>query len=260
MDSILFFFFLFQHNRQESISPEYHRYASIGKLPKASSSSLAAAANNNNKYSQTGNTITALGTTTTAPGKAGLKQHTVTADIHNNNGISHGHNNGTSSSSSITSSKIGHSNAAHNNAVSTNNNGHQYNVANVAATSAHQYNYSEIHASAFATPPTRRRFFNHKNLRNALTGVSGVVASHRRTASNGGGCPIDSASILSEGMVQMFFCFFFSSSSILFFFFLNTLSRMVIINGSFHTHSIDSAIHTYVCKQVFNHFSQKTRN
>uniref|UniRef100_W8AII5 Uncharacterized protein n=1 Tax=Ceratitis capitata TaxID=7213 RepID=W8AII5_CERCA len=24
-----------QHNRQESISPEYHRYASIGKLPKA---------------------------------------------------------------------------------------------------------------------------------------------------------------------------------------------------------------------------------
>lgn len=237
---------IFQHNRQESISPEYHRYASIGKLPKASSSSLAATNNNNNnKYSQTGNT-SALGTT--APGKAGLKQHTVTADIHNNNGISHGHNNGTSSSSSITSSKIGHSNAAAHNTTPTNNNGHQYNVANVAATST--YNYSEIHASAFATPPTRRRFFNHKNLRNALTGVSGVVASHRRTASNGGGCPIDSASILSEGMVQMFFYMFCFSFVLLS---LNTLSR-VVTNGNFHTHTMDSAIHTYVCKQVFYHF------
>jgi len=74
--------------------------------------------------------------------------------------------------------------------------------------------YSELSAAppAFATPPTRRRFFNHKNLRSALTGGSGggsggggggglagsVGGGHRRTASNGG-CPIDTASILSGG-------------------------------------------------------------
>lgn len=44
--------------------------------------------------------------------------------------------------------------------------------------------------SSFATPPpSRRKFFNHKNLKSALTG-------HRRTASNGG-CPIDTSSVLS---------------------------------------------------------------
>lgn len=44
--------------------------------------------------------------------------------------------------------------------------------------------------SSFATPPpSRRKFFNHKNLKSALTG-------HRRTASNGG-CPIDTSSLLS---------------------------------------------------------------
>ncbi|XP_037951151.1 protein TANC2, partial [Teleopsis dalmanni] len=95
-----------QQNRQESLSPEHHRYASIGKLPKAVSSTK------------------------------GATTYTVVADVHNSN-------------------------------------------------------YSEINASSFATPPTRRRFFNHKNLRNALTG-------HRRAASNGG-CPIDTATILSGG-------------------------------------------------------------
>ncbi|KAH8373403.1 hypothetical protein KR009_005961, partial [Drosophila setifemur] len=61
----------------------------------------------------------------------------------------------------------------------------------------HAVAYSELSAAppAFATPPTRRRFFNHKNLRSALTG-GGVGNGHRRTASNGG-CPIDTASILS---------------------------------------------------------------
>ncbi|XP_065360918.1 protein TANC2 isoform X2 [Calliphora vicina] len=193
-----------QHNRQESISPEYHRYASNGKLPKAG---IAATINNNN---HTGNSTTAAATT-----KAGLQQHTVTVDIHNNNGIiSHGHNNnGTSSSSSIISTNNGHRNNNHSNTTttsSTNNNGHHHhhlhhatnggsNGGGGAAAAATSNNYSEIHASSFATPPTRRRFFNHKNLRNALTGVSGVVAGHRRTASNGGGCPIDTASILSEG-------------------------------------------------------------
>jgi len=78
----------------------------------------------------------------------------------------------------------------------------------------HAVAYSELSAAppAFATPPTRRRFFNHKNLRSALTGgggggsggggggglAGGVGGGHRRTASNGG-CPIDTASILSGG-------------------------------------------------------------
>ncbi|XP_044570823.1 protein TANC2 isoform X5 [Drosophila ananassae] len=73
----------------------------------------------------------------------------------------------------------------------------------------HAVAYSELSAAppAFATPPTRRRFFNHKNLRSALTGSNGGGSGggvggtgggggHRRTASNGG-CPIDTASILS---------------------------------------------------------------
>jgi len=80
--------------------------------------------------------------------------------------------------------------------------------------------YSELSAAppAFATPPTRRRFFNHKNLRSALTGGSGggsggggggglaggVGGGHRRTASNGG-CPIDTASILSGGKFSVGF-------------------------------------------------------
>ncbi|XP_073839218.1 zinc-RING finger and ankyrin repeat domain-containing protein rolling pebbles isoform X1 [Musca autumnalis] len=159
-----------QHNRQESISPEYHRYASIGKLTKA-----GASANSNNAPLNT--------------------KHTVTVDIHNstgssNNNNSNHHHTGTSSSISSTGSSSHHGQHHHHNGNSSNNNNNG--------------NYSEIHASSFATPPTRRRFFNHKNLRNALTnGVSGVVG-HRRTASNGGsgsssGCPIDTSSILSEG-------------------------------------------------------------
>ncbi|XP_046809303.1 protein TANC2 isoform X3 [Lucilia cuprina] len=210
-----------QHNRQESISPEYHRYASIGKLPKAG---VVTAGNSTTSSSSSATTAA------TASAKAGLQQYTVTADIHNNNGlISHGHNNnGTSSSSSIISTNNGHSNNNNNQTTTTfsnNNNSHHHHynhqqhhhhqplhatngvgngssgAAAATTTTATSNNYSEIHASSFATPPTRRRFFNHKNLRNALTGVSGVVAGHRRTASNGGssGCPIDTASILSEG-------------------------------------------------------------
>lgn len=52
--------------------------------------------------------------------------------------------------------------------------------------------------SSFATPPpSRRKFFNHKNLKSALTG-------HRRTASNGG-CPIDTSSVLSGNYVLHYF-------------------------------------------------------
>lgn len=154
----MFFTLLQHHNRQESISPEYHRYASIGKLPKASSSTSSAAA----------------ATTNT--------QHTVTADVHNNNANQNNNSNVNGNNNSNGTSSINHSHSGPN--------------------VGHTNNYGEIHASSFATPPTRRRFFNHKNLRNALTnGVSGVVG-HRRTASNGG-CSIDTASILSEGKVQM---------------------------------------------------------
>lgn len=52
--------------------------------------------------------------------------------------------------------------------------------------------------SSFATPPpSRRKFFNHKNLKSALTG-------HRRTASNGG-CPIDTSSLLAGKYYETLF-------------------------------------------------------
>ncbi|XP_059217031.1 protein TANC2 isoform X2 [Stomoxys calcitrans] len=161
-----------QHNRQESISPEYHRYASIGKLPKASTSSIGGG-----------------GAASSTNVSKGLQQHhTVTADIHNNNNI--GSNGGGQ-----------HQYNGGGGGGGGGNNGTSSSVSSSGGQSLHHHhnnNYGEIHASSFATPPTRRRFFNHKNLRNALTnGVSGVVG-HRRTASNGG-CPIDTASILSEG-------------------------------------------------------------
>uniref|UniRef100_A0A1I8Q3W4 RING-type domain-containing protein n=1 Tax=Stomoxys calcitrans TaxID=35570 RepID=A0A1I8Q3W4_STOCA len=161
-----------QHNRQESISPEYHRYASIGKLPKASTSSIGGG-----------------GAASSTNVSKGLQQHhTVTADIHNNNNI--GNNGGGQ-----------HQYNGGGGGGGGGNNGTSSSVSSSGGQSLHHHhnnNYGEIHASSFATPPTRRRFFNHKNLRNALTnGVSGVVG-HRRTASNGG-CPIDTASILSEG-------------------------------------------------------------
>lgn len=121
-------YFPLQQHRQESQSPDYHRYASIGKLPRAPSNGNVIASSNG----------------------AQTHMHTVTVDIHQPK--SNGNNN--------------------------NNNLH--------------LPYGELHATpSFATPPTRRRFFNHKNLRSALTG-------HRRTASNGG-CPLDTASILSGG-------------------------------------------------------------
>ncbi|KAM7355053.1 zinc-RING finger and ankyrin repeat domain-containing protein rolling pebbles isoform 2-T2 [Cochliomyia hominivorax] len=217
-----------QHNRQESISPEYHRYASIGKLPKAGV--VVNGNNNNNNHTGTSISTSSSSSATTATGaaattKAALQQYTVTADIHNNNGIiNNGHNNGISSSSSIISTTNNGHNSINNNATTTTNTNHHHHNHNnhhhhphhatsngngigggsgAAAAAATSNNYSEIHTSSFATPPTRRRFFNHKNLRNALTGVSGVVAGHRRTASNGGGCPIDTASILSEGSDQL---------------------------------------------------------
>ncbi|XP_043865381.1 protein TANC2 isoform X5 [Drosophila mojavensis] len=120
-----------QQHRQESQSPDYHRYASIGKLPRATTNG------NGNGNGFVGNT------------------HTVTVDIHQHNGPA--------------------KQQPTNN--SNNNNLHL------------PYNDLNGMAPAFATPPTRRRFFNHKNLRSALTG-------HRRTASNGG-YPLDTASMLS---------------------------------------------------------------
>ncbi|XP_050337219.1 protein TANC2 isoform X2 [Bactrocera neohumeralis] len=173
-----------QHNRQESISPEYHRYASISKLPKA---------------------VAASQTT-----------YTVTADIHHasNSNNNHNHNNNNGNTISSISSGGSGSNSNCNTVSSTasssnNNNGHNnisnnhYNSNNNNSGSMQQsaqqhqqqlhYNAGDaINASSFATPPTRRRFFNHKNLRSALTG-------HRRTASNG--CvPTDAAAtILVDG-------------------------------------------------------------
>ncbi|XP_067644240.1 protein TANC2 isoform X3 [Eurosta solidaginis] len=171
-----------QYNRQESISPEYHRYASIGKLPKA---------------------------TTTAQ-----TTYTVTADIHhtnnsnnNNSTISSGISAGSSSNSNTVSSTAssssnnnGHNNINnnhyHNNNINSNNNNHNVQQSQQQQQQQHSnYNGDAINASSFATPPTRRRFFNHKNLRSALTG-------HRRTASSGGvvGATTDAATaILNDG-------------------------------------------------------------
>ncbi|KAH8264924.1 hypothetical protein KR038_008016 [Drosophila bunnanda] len=158
-----------QQHRQESESPDYHhRYASNGKLPRA-----AASANG-------------IGTT-----------QTVTVDVH------HQHHNGggggavasAAAKQFMASSAIGHIGHSRSSSLS-------HNIHGV---------YSELSAAppAFATPPTRRRFFNHKNLRSALIGggggggggsggssAGGVGGGHRRTASNGG-CPTDTASILS---------------------------------------------------------------
>ncbi|XP_060653836.1 protein TANC2 isoform X4 [Drosophila nasuta] len=140
----------YMQHRQDSQSPDYHRYASIGKLPRAA----ATAANGN---------ATSFGANT----------HTVTVDIHQHQHqqqqqqLQHHQQQIGKQQTSSSSNNIAHNNNLH-------------------------LPYSELHATpAFATPPTRRRFFNHKNLRSALTG-------HRRTASNGG-CPLDTASILSGG-------------------------------------------------------------
>ncbi|XP_036344915.1 protein TANC2-like, partial [Rhagoletis pomonella] len=158
------FFFLLQHNRQESISPEYHRYASIGKLPKAVVAAAAQAT------------------------------YTVTADIHHiSNNSSNNKNNIISNNNNTISSSSSNSNTVSSTASSSNNNGHN-NINNNQHYSSNNNNNNHtthqsqqphyagdaINASSFATPPTRRRFFNHKNLRSALTG-------HRRTASSGGG-------------------------------------------------------------------------
>ncbi|XP_017955377.1 protein TANC2 isoform X1 [Drosophila navojoa] len=126
-----------QQHRQESQSPDYHRYASIGKLPRVTANGNG----NGNGSGFVGNT------------------HTVTVDIHHHSGPA--------------------KQQQTNNSNSNNNNLHL------------PYNDLNGMAPAFATPPTRRRFFNHKNLRSALTG-------HRRTASNGG-YPLDTASMLSGG-------------------------------------------------------------
>lgn len=127
-----------QQHRQESQSPDYHRYASIGKLPRAAASGNVSGNGNGNGF--VGNT------------------HTVTVDIHQ------------------------HSGPAKQQQTTSSNNNNSLHLP-----------YSDLNgmAPAFATPPTRRRFFNHKNLRSALTG-------HRRTASNGG-YPLDTASMLSGG-------------------------------------------------------------
>ncbi|XP_016997074.2 protein TANC2 isoform X2 [Drosophila takahashii] len=160
----------YMQHRQESQSPDYHhRYASNGKLPRA------VASTNGNGFS--------TGTT-----------QTVTVDVHHH----HQHlSGGVASAAAKQLMANGNGISGHSRSSSLSHN-------------IHAVAYSELSAAppAFATPPTRRRFFNHKNLRSALTGGSGgpsggggaggVGGGHRRTASNGG-CPIDTASILSGG-------------------------------------------------------------
>ncbi|SPP76638.1 blast:Protein TANC2 [Drosophila guanche] len=168
-----------QQHRQESQSPDFHRYASNGKLPRANASAVAVAAASTN-----GNGFVAGAT------------QTVTVDVHNHNGPA-GIGNGTGAGGK--QSNIIHSHS------------HNHSRSNSLSHNIHAAAYSELSAAppAFATPPTRRRFFNHKNLRSALTGGGGGGVSgggggggggggHRRTASNGG-CPIDTASILTGG-------------------------------------------------------------
>ncbi|KAH8268728.1 hypothetical protein KR018_000029 [Drosophila ironensis] len=164
-----------QQHRQESQSPDYHhhhRYASNGKLPRA-----AASTNGN--------------------GNANTTQ-TVTVDVHH-------HQNG--GASAVKQFMVGNNNNNNGNGNSISNLHHSnHSRSSSLSHNIHAVAYSELSAAppAFATPPTRRRFFNHKNLRSALTGASsiggggsgGVGGGHRRTASNGG-CPIDTASILS---------------------------------------------------------------
>ncbi|XP_032575032.1 protein TANC2 isoform X1 [Drosophila sechellia] len=164
-----------QQHRQESQSPDYHhRYASNGKLPRA-----AALSSNGNGFT--------TGTT-----------QTVTVDVHHQLG---GGGGAAAAAKQLMANGIGSGISGHSRSSSLSHN-------------IHAAAYSELSAAppAFATPPTRRRFFNHKNLRSALTGGSGggsgvgggvggaggVGGGHRRTASNGG-CPIDTASILSGG-------------------------------------------------------------
>ncbi|XP_064545202.1 protein TANC2 isoform X2 [Drosophila montana] len=130
----------YMQHRQESQSPDYQRYASIGKLPRATGN-----ANGSNSHGFAGNT------------------HTVTVDIHQHSGPGN---------------KQQQQQQQQQHTTCNSNNLH--------------LPYCDLNgAPAFATPPTRRRFFNHKNLRSALTG-------HRRTASNGGS-PLDTASMLSGG-------------------------------------------------------------
>ncbi|XP_012155551.1 protein TANC2 isoform X2 [Ceratitis capitata] len=193
-----------QHNRQESISPEYHRYASIGKLPKAVAASQTTytvtadihhsgnsnSNSNNNNHNTNANTISSI-----SSGGSGSNSNcntvSSTASSTNNNG----HNNSHSNSNN---------NNIHNNHYNSHNNN---NNSNIQQSQQHQQQQQQPHysstantgagdainASSFATPPTRRRFFNHKNLRSALTG-------HRRTASSGGG-PTDAAAatLLADG-------------------------------------------------------------
>nr|NP_001261738.1 rolling pebbles, isoform H [Drosophila melanogaster]AGB94431.1 rolling pebbles, isoform H [Drosophila melanogaster] len=162
----------YMQHRQESQSPDYHhRYASNGKLPRA-----AALSTNGNGFT--------TGTT-----------QTVTVDVHHQLG------GGGGGAAAAAKQLMANGISGHSRSSSMSHN-------------IHAAAYSELSAAppAFATPPTRRRFFNHKNLRSALTGGSGggsgvgggvggaggVGGGHRRTASNGG-CPIDTASILSGG-------------------------------------------------------------
>ncbi|XP_069967307.1 protein TANC2 isoform X2 [Bactrocera oleae] len=168
-----------QHNRQESISPEYHRYASISKLPKAVAASQTTytvtadihhASNNNNNNN--GNTISSI-----SSGGSGSNCNTV------------------SSTASSSNNNNGHNNISNNHYNNNNNSSGCGSMQQSPQQHQQQLHYNTgdaINASSFATPPTRRRFFNHKNLRSALTG-------HRRTASNGG-VPTDAAAtILVDG-------------------------------------------------------------
>ncbi|XP_041450109.1 protein TANC2 isoform X2 [Drosophila obscura] len=169
----------YMQHRQESQSPDFHRYASNGKLPRASP---AAASINGNGF--------VAGTT-----------QTVTVDVHNHNGPA-----GSAAAAGAGTGTGGkQSNVIHSHNLNLNHN-HSHSRSSSLSHNIHAAAYSELSAAppAFATPPTRRRFFNHKNLRSALTGGgigsggAGGGGGHRRTASNGG-CPIDTASILTGG-------------------------------------------------------------
>ncbi|XP_068143289.1 protein TANC2 isoform X1 [Drosophila tropicalis] len=175
-----------QQHRQESQSPEYHRYASIGKLPRATAATGATTT------ATTAISAAAAATSTTLSNNGNGHIQTVTVDVHQQHPHHHPHHHHHHLYSQQLQQQQQHGHlvaggkqqiiihSSSNNNISSSSNNNNNNLP-----------YNDLAPPAFATPPTRRRFFNHKNLRSALTG-------HRRTASNGG-CPIDTASILSGG-------------------------------------------------------------
>ncbi|XP_046867950.1 protein TANC2 isoform X4 [Drosophila willistoni] len=177
-----------QQHRQESQSPEYHRYASIGKLPRATA---ATGATTTTTGTPTAISAAAAATSTTLSNNGNGHIQTVTVDVHQQHPHHHHHHPHHLYSQQLQQQQQqqhGHLGAGGKQQIiihSSSNN----NISSSSSNNNNNLPYNDLAPPAFATPPTRRRFFNHKNLRSALTG-------HRRTASNGG-CPIDTASILS---------------------------------------------------------------